>query len=90
MKLKIDNKKRVVVVGQQAFQKASAEDLAALEKYTAIGYTVEVREPKKVKGDKTTDAEMRAQLSGKELATYEDLKAQSFFKAKRYFKSLNK
>lgn len=84
--IKIDNKAKKVIIGQQAFQKADEETLATLQRYTTIGYEVEVKQPKRVKGDKTTDAEMRAKLSGKDLETYEALKKESFFKAKKWFR----
>lgn len=86
--LKIDNKAKKVIIGQQAFQKANEETLATLQRYTTIGYEVEVKQPKRVKGDKTTDADIRAALAKDEkaLATYEELKKVSFFKAKRFFK----
>lgn len=88
MNLKIDNKTKKIVIGKQAFQKADEETLATLQRYASIGYEVEVKEPKRIKGDKTTDADIRAALKGDKeaLATYEELKKESFFKAKKWFK----
>lgn len=91
MKFKIDNKAKKILVGQQAFSKATPEDMAVLSNYTAIGYSVEVVAPKKVKGDTTTDVEIRSMLKGSELDTYEDLKKKKgFFAAKKYWQSLQK
>ena len=88
MKLKLDNAKKTLTISQQALLKASADDMALVEKYKAVGYSIVVAEPKRVKGDKTTDAEIRSALKGDKeaLDTYLNLKKSSFFKAKKWFK----
>lgn len=86
--LKLDNKNKKVIIGQLAFQNADEKTLSTLQRYISIGYEVEIKEHRTVKGDKTTDKEIRAALKGDKeaLATYEELKKQSFFKSKKWFK----
>lgn len=86
--MRIDNNKHKIEVGKLEFEKGNESLINTLKNYIAIGYTVEILEPKKPKADRTTDAEIRAALADDPdaLATYLELKKVSFFKAKRFYK----
>lgn len=85
MKYTIDNKNKRIVVGQQSFESASPEEMAVLANYTAIGYTVDVKQPKKAKVDRRTEKQILATLTEQQIAIYQDVKKQNgFFAAKKY------
>lgn len=86
--LKLDNKNKKVIIGQLAFQNADEKTLNTLQRYISIGYEVEIKEHRTIKGDKTTDKELRLALADDEKAlnTYLDIKKDSFFKAKKWAK----
>lgn len=82
--LKLDNKNKKVIIGQLAFQNADDKTLSTLQRYISIGYEVEIKEHRTIKGDK----ELRLALADDEKAlnTYLDIKKDSFFKAKKWAK----
>ena len=57
--LKLDNKNKKVIIGQLAFQNADDKTLSTLQRYISIGY----KEHRTIKGDKTTDKELRLALA---------------------------
>ena len=93
MKIKVDNSKKQVIISAQAFQKATEEDLAIVKKYQSINYEVIIKEPKRVKGDKITKADIEAGLQNDpvNLKKFQEIcKKSNFFAGKRFYKELTK
>lgn len=93
MKLKIDNSKKQVIISSQAFQKASEDDLTIVKKYQSIGYEVIIKEPKRVKGDRITKADIEAGLQNDpvNLKKFQEIcKNKNYFAGKRFYKEISK